>query len=180
MHNSFFVCVNEHIFVSMDLFLLFPIIHLLYLLFLRMMLFDLLSLLLQTHQVLYHTHMLFRLSEHQRSFLEFVHQIMLASTIYQEFTHFQMSLTCCKEKAGLSIVVEMIYVHSIFNQQLCHFQSTVFGSPIKRILIVFIRIIKIVFVGLKESLNYLCFPYIVAYVPEEARQNKIVCKFYSL
>lgn len=78
---------------------------------------------------------------------------MLAASIYEKFAHLKMSLGCGKEKTSFSVIIKMIDVDSMSQQKLSHFQSPIFRSPVKRILIVLVRIIEVIFIRLQKFLD---------------------------
>ena len=149
MNISIFICIDKDILVPYHLFLLLSLLRLLYIFFFFLFFFLWpFALFLQTMQVLNYRIMFVQFCEVKGSLFEFVDQIMLASSIYEEFAHLKMSLCCRKEKTGFSIVVKMIDVDSVSQQKLSNFQSAILSSPIKRILVVLVRIIEVILVSL--------------------------------
>lgn len=63
----------------------------------------------------------------------------------------------------------MIDIDSMPQQELSNFQTTVLRSPVKRILIVLVRIIEVILISLQKLLNYLCLSCIMYFLPSEAR-----------
>lgn len=166
MHVSIFISIDKDILVSDHFFLLLSLLRLLniFLLFLGSF-----ALFLQAMQILNHSIVFVQLREIKWSFLEFIDEVMLASSVYEEFAHLKMSLCCGKEKTGLSIVIKMIDVDSMPQQELSNFQTTILGSPIKRILVVLVRIIEIILVSLQKFLDDLGLSCIIPSLPSLAR-----------
>jgi hypothetical protein len=73
----------------------------------------------------------------------------------------------------------MINIHSIFQQYLCHFQPSLFSSPVEWILVVGINLIEIIVVRLQQSFDDLSLAWIMQILPSLAKKKIMVCLMSS-